>query len=296
MPVEKIVYIALQLATFASVMAIGFKFSGAEPLFLLRRPGLLIRTFLAMYVVVPVVTGVVFALVPLPIGVKVGLTLLALSSALTTSPHQMLSLGANPSYVFSLLISVSLLAVITVPLSLAILTALPLATDGSAPPMQVAKLIATTFLLPLVVGAIVSRFAPRSAERIGDPMIAWSGKVLMATLVALLILNFGGVKEVGVMSFVVIAGLTVTALAVGHLLGGPAFGDRAALAIAASSRHTSMAALIAAINFPDKKGTIVVIVVYKIATTLATIPYTKWCKQQLDARPTGASVVEPKLA
>ena len=30
MPVEKIVYIALQVAIFASVMAIGFKFSGAE--------------------------------------------------------------------------------------------------------------------------------------------------------------------------------------------------------------------------------------------------------------------------
>ena len=284
MTAEKITLVALQVATFASIMAVGFKASAMEPFFLFRRPSLLIRTFVAMYVVVPVVTGVVFALVPLPIGVKVGLTLLAISSALTTSPHQMLGLGANPSYVFSLLISVSLLAVITVPLSLAILTALPLAADGSAPPLQVARLIATTFLLPLVVGALVSRFAPRFADRVSDPMTAWSGKVLMATLVALLILNFGGVKEVGVLSFVVTAGLTVAAMAAGHLLGGPAFGDRAALAIAASSRHTSMAALIAAINFPDKKGTMVVIVVYKIATMIATIPYTKWCQKQLAAQ------------
>src|SRR5437016_5398992 len=123
MSAEKIIVIALQIAMFISIMAVGFKATLAEPLFLFRRPGLLVRTFLAMYIVVPVVTVAVLALVPLPMSVKIGITLLAVSSALTTSPHQMLGLGANPSYVYSLLISMSLLAVITVPLSLAILTA-----------------------------------------------------------------------------------------------------------------------------------------------------------------------------
>ena len=74
--------------------------------------------------------------------------------------------------------------------------------------------------------------------------------------------------------------LAAVSLAAGHLLGGPAFGDRVALAFAASSRQMGIATLIAAINFPGAV-TIAVIVIYLIVSILANIPYTKWCKKQL---------------
>ena len=59
----------------------------------------------------------------------------------------------------------------------------------------------------------------------------------------------------------------------GHLLGGPAFGDRVALAMASTKRQMEIAMLIAAINVPGAV-TIDVIVIYLIITNLATIPYT----------------------
>src|SRR5438445_13634229 len=105
MTVEKIVLIALQVTMFVSVIALGFKATLAEPFFLFRRPGLLLRTFLALYVVVPVVTGVVVGVVPLPIGITVGLSLLAISSVFTTSPHKLLGLGATRAYVVAFLVS-----------------------------------------------------------------------------------------------------------------------------------------------------------------------------------------------
>ena len=280
MNAEQIVLIALQVALFASALTLGFKANRAEPFFLFRHPGLLVRTFLAMYVVVPMVTVAVLGLVPLPLEVKIGLVLLAISSAVTTAPKQMLALGGNPPYVFSLLISMSLVAVITVPLSLAILTALPLAADASVPPLQVAKVVALTFLVPLAAGALVGRLVPRFAERIDKPLSAAAGYALPLVLLSLLVLNFSGVWDIGLPSFLVIAGLSGVALAAGHWLGGPNPGDRASLAIATCSRHTGMAALIAALNFPAK-STMVIIVIYQIATLLATIPYTKWCKAQM---------------
>jgi len=70
------------------------------------------------------------------------------------------------------------------------------------------------------------------------------------------------------------------ALAAGHLLGGSAFGDRVALAMASAKRQMRIAMLIAAINVRGAV-TIDVIVIYLIITNLATIPYTKWCKKQL---------------
>ena len=283
MTAERVIVIALYAAIFASVLTVGFKAHLAEPFFLLRRPGLLIRSFLAMYVTVPALTVLVLWFVPVPVGVKVGLGLLAISAAMSTTPTQMMALGASPPYAFSLVIGMSLLAVITIPLSLAILTALPLAADGHVPPLELVKVVAINFLVPLAAGGLFQRMAPRLADRIAEPLSAVAGYLLLASLAGLLVLNFSGVRGMGVASFLVTAGLTVMALAIGHLLGGPAFGDRAALAIAASSRHTAVAALIATLNSLGSQ-TVAIIVVYKIASMLATIPYTKWCQKQLAVR------------
>ena len=83
-----------------------------------------------------------------------------------------------------------------------------------------------------------------------------------------------------VLSFTVLLILTVVALSIGHLLGGPAFGDRVVLAMTSAKRQVWIAMLIAGINIPGAV-TIDVIVIYLIIASLATIPYTKWCKKQL---------------
>ena len=46
----------------------------------------------------------------------------------------------------------------------------------------------------------------------------------MAALLALLALNLGGIAEAGVLSFIVLFFLAVSALAAGHFLGGSALG------------------------------------------------------------------------
>jgi BASS family bile acid:Na+ symporter len=280
MTAEQVIFMLLHIVVFISVLTLGFKATLSEPFFLIRRPSLFIRTFLAMYVVVPVMTTAIIVLVPLPVGVKTGVILLAISPVAITLPHNMLALGANPAYVYSLLISMSLIAVVMVPISLAILTALPLAHDASVPPFEVVKLIAQIVLMPLIIGAIIRRLAPRWAERLSQPINAISSKVILAALLALLALNLGGIAEAGVLSFIVLLVLTAVALAAGHLLGGPALGDRASLAMASSQRQIAIAMLIAAINFSGEV-TIAVIVIYRITIILVTIPYMKWCKQQL---------------
>ncbi|MFZ0346039.1 MAG: hypothetical protein WAL24_12860 [Nitrososphaeraceae archaeon] len=80
----------------------------------------------------------------------------------------------------------------------------------------------------------------------------------------------GGIADAGVLS------LTAVALAAGHLLGGPAFGDRIALAMTSTKCQMWIAMLIAAINV---QGTVTIdeIVIYRIITNLATMG----CKKQL---------------
>jgi bile acid:Na+ symporter, BASS family len=283
MTAEQLILMLLQVILFTSVLTLGFKSTLSEPFFLFRHPRLFIRTFIAIYMVVPVLTAVILVLVPLPVDVKTGVILLAISPVATTLPHNMLILGANPPYVYSILISMSLIAVVMIPISLAILTALPLTHDASVPLLEVVKLIAQTVLLPLIIGAIIRRLAPRWTERLSQPINAISGKALVATLLALLALNLGGIIEVSLLSFIVLSFLIASALAAGHFLGGSAVGDRAALAMAAAQRQTAIATLIAAINFPSAV-TIDVIVIYLIINILAIKLYMKWCKKQLVAQ------------
>ncbi len=276
---EQVILVLLQVMLFTSVLTLGFKATLAEPLFLFRRPHLFIRTFLAIYIVVPIVTISILALVQLPESMKIGMILLTISPVAVASPHKMLSLGASPPYVYSLLISLSLFAVITVPVSLAILTSLPLSNDARISPFQVAKSIAQTVLLPLVIGTIIHRIVPRLTDRFAEPINNISSKIMLGSLLVLLILNFDGIIEMGILSLIVLLILTAVALIFGHLLGGPTLGDRAALAIAASQRQMAIAAIIATINFPNRV-TIAVIVSYLLITMLATIIYTKWCKKK----------------
>jgi BASS family bile acid:Na+ symporter len=102
MNAEEAIFMLMQAAIFTSILTLGFKATDYKPFALFSRPGLLIRTFLSMYVVVPVVTAVILAMVPLPVGVKTGVILLAISPVAITARHSMLALGAHPGYVHSL--------------------------------------------------------------------------------------------------------------------------------------------------------------------------------------------------
>jgi bile acid:Na+ symporter, BASS family len=283
MTAEQVVSMLMQAAIFTSILTLGFKATEYKPFALFRCPSLLIRTFLSMYVVVPVVTAVILAVVPLPVGVKTGVILLAISPVAITARHSMLALGGPPGYVHSLLMSMTLISVVMVPISLAILTALPLALDAIAPPFEVAKTLAQVVVLPLIIGSAIRRLAPRLAERYHQPINGISGKALLATLLALLALNLGGIAEAGLLSIIVLFVLSASALTTGHLLGGPALGERAARAIASAQRQMALVTLVGATNFPGAV-TIDVIVIYLFITMLTIIPYTKWCKKQLVAQ------------
>jgi bile acid:Na+ symporter, BASS family len=93
MTVEQLILILLQATLFTSALNLGFGATRFELSFLFRRPGLFARTFLAMYVVVPVVTAVILILVPLPAGVKTAVILLSISPIAITLPFKMEARG-----------------------------------------------------------------------------------------------------------------------------------------------------------------------------------------------------------
>ena len=254
------------------ILAIGMGSTFSDLAYLWRRPGLLVRSLLAMYVLVPLAAFVLVSLLPLAPGIKAALLVLAVSAGAPLLPKK---LGAfeSDAYVFSLVVTSSLLAIVVVPAWVALLSRhFDVAAELS--PMTVAMAIAKAFLLPLAVGMALRALWPSFASRWSETLLGTAGIVLMACGVLLLISHYELLLLTHWLGFVALVALMLAALAIGHLLGGPTADDRTALAIACATRHIGIALLVAT-AFPGPR-TAVLIAVYVAASAAVSIPYLKW--------------------
>ena len=262
----------LKISVGIIILAIGMDSTLREIAYLWRRPGLLFRSVLAMYVLVPLAALALVKVLALPPGVEIGLLVLAVSAGAPLLPRKLLNIG-DGAYIFSLVVTSTLLAIMLVPVWLAVLGP----QFGNPPNLEssrVAWVLAKSFLLPLALGMLVRWLFPAVAERIGDRLMAVAGLLLTVCALLLLLLHWDVLLEASVSGVLTLAGLIVIALVIGHLLGGPAEEDRTALAIACSTRHLGIAVLVAA-SLPGPR-TAVIIAAYILTSAVISIPYLRW--------------------
>lgn len=265
----------LQVCVTVLILAIGMQSTVADLTYLWCRPRLLLKSMTAMYLLVPLAAVALARLLPVPFGLKVALVVVAISAGAPLVPRKLLPLS-NDGYVFSLITTSSILAIVTVPLWLMALSTL----SGAAPeisPREVARLLGKAFLLPLAVGMGIRMVAPATSERLADVLLKVGGIVLALGGIVLLVLGWPLLREAGWISIGVLGLLTVVSLAIGHLMGGPDEEDRTALAIACATRHLGIAVLVAAAVPGQRVG--VLVVAYLVASLLASIPYVRWRKR-----------------
>lgn len=106
--------IALELAVVVLIFAIGLGSTPADLGCLWRRPALLARSPFAMVVLVPAAALLMVALLPLTVGFKAALLVLAVSAGAPLLPRKLGAVGGK-GYVFSLVFTSSLLAIVLVP-------------------------------------------------------------------------------------------------------------------------------------------------------------------------------------
>jgi BASS family bile acid:Na+ symporter len=179
----------------------------------------------------------------LPLNTRAALLFLSISSGAPLLPKRVIWLGGDPAYVFSLVVATSLLAIITVPISLQLLEHW-LPKEISIASDRVAITIFNTFLLPLVAGMLLCRFAPTIADKINEPLLRISGIALLLGVLVIIFNSWGMLLALGMPTFLAFAGFTVLSLAIGHLFGGPE--HHMSLAIACATRHIGLALLVAA--------------------------------------------------
>src|SRR5271170_4905236 len=127
----------------ASVFALGLNATPGDITYLWHRPGLLSRSLLAMYLITPLISVLLVLAFNASAGVEIAVLLMAISAGAPVLSKKLLKIGANAPYVYSLAVTSALIAIVTVPISLAVLGTFFHRAAGFLPPFLPASSWAT---------------------------------------------------------------------------------------------------------------------------------------------------------
>jgi len=271
---DTVLTVVAAATVFTVMLTIGLGIVLREFRWVWGHPALVGRALFSVLVGVPAAAVLVSKGLALPRLAEIGVVLMAISPGAPVALHRSLEAGGHRSFAPALQILVALLAVASMPLSIAVLNGL-YAGHASISPAHVARQVFTAQLLPLGVGMLVRRTAPALADRV-EPWLARLGTGLLLVLTVLALIDVGPiVVEAGLRIALAITIVTAIALLAGHTLGGPEPGTRTAVAISSAARNPSLALLVATLNraAPEVGATVLAYLVVAAATVL---PYGIW--------------------
>jgi len=278
--IHELIPLALHASLFLMALAIGLDSGVDETLYVLRRPRLLLRSLLAVVVIVPAVAALLVAALPLAHEVEIAIVLMAIAPLPTIVLAKEIREGGRKAYAYGLLVAVSALAILTVPLVLTVLDT-AFGKHAAVSPMAVARLVFGSVFVPVALGMAVRAMAPQAAPRAVPLAGKLANLLLLLAVVPVLIASWPAlVRLVGNGTVLAMEAVVAAGLVAGHLLGGPEHRDRIALALSSGTRHPGIAMLIAAANGlgPEVRAAILLFVLVGILTA---IPYQMWVKRQV---------------
>ncbi|WP_310631194.1 hypothetical protein [Paraburkholderia sp.] len=275
MDAKALILLALQCAIAATVFTYGLQATRDDLLYIAQRPGLLLRSLIAMLVLLPILVVACVYYLDLPQPTAVVLTALAISPVPPLLPKKHKKAGGVAPYGLGLLVVLALVSVVTMPLSVALfnwLFAQPLAVG----PASILKIVLTMIIAPLAVGLLAASLMPRAAQRLIAPVRLIATVLLAAGVLLLLVGTWRAIlSSTGHGTLIAIVAFALAGLVIGHCLGGPEPEHASVLALSTASRHPAIALAISAANFPGEQFA-PTLVLYLIVCTIIAIPYVKW--------------------
>jgi bile acid:Na+ symporter, BASS family len=286
-PILKIIApIAVALIVFAQ----GLKVSPSQVMMYFKeRPWLMLRSLVAVLVLVPAAAlAIILLLKPAP-EVAIGLAILV---ACPPAPLMLKGApkmgGGSAAYMASLHLSLAVLAFITVPIALDLLS-MPLGFDSEVDLLAMAVILGRTILIPIGLGLAVHSFFPKFADTMG-PKLDKAGAIgLLVVVLFAVVALYPALLKMDPWSYLVMVAVCVVALAIGHVLGPRDPRDRTILAVESGVRHPVLAITIAASNFTPQKAVPVLVPCVLVFIAVAVV-YLLWRKKSLAAGEATASV------
>ena len=261
------------------VLALGMRGTLADALSLFRRPGLLLRSLLAMNVVLPVVAAAIVVVLELNLAVEVALVALAVSPVPPILPGKELRLVSDEAYVYGLLVAVAVLSIVIVPVTVSLFGAY-FGRELRVDPATIARVVAMSILVPLAAGMMLRHVWPDLAAKLSPIANAVGMGLLVALSLLVLAAQWDALRSlIGDGTFGACVLLAVVGLAAGHLFGGADRDHQTVLALATASRHPGVAVTLGAAAEPANTLVPVAVVLYVLVSFAVAIPYTRWRKR-----------------
>ena len=270
----------VRITIFTLMLDIGITLPFGQLTSLWRRPALLIRSLLAVLVLVPGVVLLLLLLLDLPRAVGTGLAVLAAApgAPLTTMRSQMA--GGSTPYSASLQLTLALLAVLATPLTLAIFHAMFVLETSGLPSVEVAREVAIVQFLPVSIGLLVRRLVPGLAGIAAKPLTVLANVLFGLLIAAILVPGIRMILHFGTLPALAVVIMVGISLAIGHLLGGPTPNERAALAISSIARNVGLALFITALKGVEQT-VLPTLLSYMILGAIVAVPYSAWSKRRV---------------
>jgi BASS family bile acid:Na+ symporter len=219
-----------------------------------EQPGLMLRSLLATLVLVPLAAiGLIFLLKPSP-SVAIGLAILV---ACPPAPLMLKAAtkkgGGSAEFMASLHLSLALLAFVTVPAMLYMLSML-LNFKSQVDLGVMAWILARTILIPVALGLAIRGLFPSAADRLA-PVIGKIGTVgIIVVAVAAIAALYPALLNMDAWSYFVIAVVSLAGLTIGHFFGPADASEKTVLAVECGVRHPVLALTIAASNYSPQQA------------------------------------------
>ena len=269
------IHLMLKASIVLTVFAIGLSTRPQDVAYVVRRPGLLLKSLLSINVAMPLFAASMIAIIHLESAVRIALISLSVSPIPPMLPKKALKAAGDASYGIGLLVVAALLAIAFVPLSVHLM-GWAFGRQAEISRTEVALILAANVLAPMGAGLLVHHVARQFAERIARPLSLLASILLVACVPPILFTATPAILSlIGNGTLIAIIAFVLVGLAAGHLLGGPDPANRAVLALTTSSRHPGVAAAIASANFPQQKLVLPAILLYLVVNVLISIWYKK---------------------
>lgn len=283
MSTRDIVILALQISVFCTVFGFGIRTTSEDVFDVVRRPGVLVRAVVGMFIVMPALAILLAHLFEFRRTVEIALIAVSISPVPPLLPQRYGKVGGAAHFALGLMAVLAVLAIVIVPLAVEVIQLManrPLSIGLLA----VAKVVLVSAVVPLGAGLLIATWAPATWVVVLKKLTALV-TITLLPLAAILLLVIAGPAVgalIGEGTILAIVIFVACGIAVGHAMGGGDPDQSMALSLSTACRHPAVALSVASANFPDQQFG-AAILLYMVVGTIVALPYLAWRRRLRNA-------------
>ena len=252
----------------ATMLSMGLKFLPKQFLEPLENKSIILKSLVANFILLPIITYIILQLIPLEQGLAIGLILMAAGAGSPFMLKLVQFMKADIKFAVGLMLILSVVTLFYMPLVLSFL--LP---GVSVNPLSIAISLVALIFLPLIIGTSIKSRYSEIAETIQPTFNQISNIFIFIVIVLYLGLNYQDFLAVfGTGALIAAVIFILAAFLIGYLLGGPSKNTKSVLGMGTAIRNSSAAFVVAVANFSSAYDVMaMIIVVYMLSIIIMMI-------------------------